>query len=159
MPQEVERKFLVQSDGWRGLAEGTVYRQGYLCAEPGRTVRVRVAGDRGYLTIKGPTQGIGRAEYEYLIPLAEAEEMLDTLCLGALIEKTRYCIPVDGLIWEVDEFSGENAGLVVAEVELEDENQAVTCPDWVGEEVSGDVRYYNASLVRCPFGEWEEGGG
>lgn len=154
MGKEIERKFLVGSDAWRGLGEGTFYRQGYLSVEPERTVRVRVAGDKGYLTIKGLSQGAARAEFEYAIPREEAVEMLDTLCLRPQIEKTRYRIPHAGLVWEVDEFFGDNEGLLLAEVELAEEGQAVDLPDWIGEEVTGDPRYYNASLVERPFSTW-----
>jgi adenylate cyclase len=158
MPREIERKFLVRSDAWRGGAVGKRYRQGYLSTEPDRTVRVRVAGDAGFLTVKGRAAGATRAEYEYPIPRQDAEEMLDRLCLRPIVEKTRYRIPWGGLTWEVDDFSGENAGLVVAEVELEDEGQAVDLPPWVGREVTDDPRYANASLVARPYATWEEKG-
>jgi CYTH domain-containing protein len=154
MPQEIERKFLVASDAWRRGAVGERYRQGYLSTEPERTVRVRLAGEAGFLTVKGRGEGAARAEYEYPIPREHAEEMLDRLCLRPLIEKTRYRIPFAGLTWEVDEFSGDNAGLVVAEVELEDERQPVALPPWVGREVTDDPRYANASLVARPFTTW-----
>jgi CYTH domain-containing protein len=156
MPNEIERKFLVNGAGWRSFGPGTRYRQGYLSTTPERSVRVRVGGDEGFLTIKGKTVGAIRAEYEYAIPVAEANELLDKLCKRPLIEKTRYRINHQGLTWEVDEFEGANAGLVIAEVELESEDQAVVFPDWVGEEVTGDPRYYNASLVANPFSEWGE---
>lgn len=151
---EVERKFLVKGEGWRRLGTGVAYRQGYLVSGGGRTVRVRTAGERGYLTIKGPSSGISRAEYEYEIPLADAEEMLATLCEGPLIEKTRFRIPWQGLVWEVDEFAGENAGLVIAELELSEPDQAVDLPEWIGEEVSGDRRYYNSQLAKNPYRRW-----
>jgi CYTH domain-containing protein len=156
MPLEIERKFLVGSDAWRTGTSGKQYRQGYLSTDPERTVRVRVAGDAGFLTVKGRSEGAARAEYEYPIPREHAEEMLDRLCLRPLIEKTRYRIPFGGLTWEVDEFSGDNAGLVVAEVELADEGQAVELPPWVGNEVTGDPRYANASLVARPYATWAE---
>jgi CYTH domain-containing protein len=154
VPTEIERKFLVASDAWRSGAVGQPYRQGYLSTDPDRTVRVRMAGDAGYLTVKGRTEGAARAEYEYPVPREHAEEMLDRLALRPLIEKTRYLIPFGGLIWEVDEFSGDNAGLVLAEVELADERQAVALPPWVGREVTGDPRYANASLVARPYRTW-----
>ncbi len=154
MGLEIERKFLLAGEGWRGLAPGVRYRQGYIVSGQGRTVRVRTAGDQGYLTIKGPSQGSVRAEFEYPIPLADALELLDTLCDRPFIDKTRYRIPVAGLVWEVDEFHGENAGLVLAEVELQDPAQAVELPEWIGTEVTGDPRYYNSSLVRSPFRNW-----
>jgi adenylate cyclase len=154
MPREIERKFLVTSDAWQIGAEGKPYRQGYLSLDVDRTVRVRVAGDHGFLTVKGRSLGASRAEYEYPIPVAHAEEMLDRLCLHPLIEKTRYRVAHEGLVWEVDAFAGENAGLIVAEVELEAEDQTVALPPWVGQEVTGDPRYANASLVQRPFATW-----
>jgi adenylate cyclase len=155
MAQEIERKFLVVSDHWRALATGERYRQGYLpTAKPGHSVRVRIAGDKGYLTIKGPTQGLTRAEFEYAIPLSDAEEMLETLCDRPLIEKKRYRLPIDDIVWEIDEFTGENAGLIVAEVELASEDQPFEKPDWLGPEVSGEARYYNSSLVKNPYSRW-----
>lgn len=154
MAQEIERKFLVRGDGWRALAKGTPLRQGYLNSEKERTVRVRVAGDKAFLTVKGVTVGATRPEYEYEIPLADAHAMLDRLAERPLIEKTRYAIPVSGLLWEVDEFHGANAGLVIAELELTDEAQSFTKPDWVGEEVTDDPRYFNVNLIRHPFKAW-----
>lgn len=154
MPTEIERKFLVKSDAWRTLATGKLYRQGYLSTKKGCTVRVRLVGNQGYLTIKGSTQGISRAEYEYPIPAEDAQEMLENLCYRPLIEKTRYKIKLAGLIWEVDEFVGENQGLIVAEVELTNENQIIELPDWIGQEVSDDPRYFNANLTQHPFSKW-----
>jgi CYTH domain-containing protein len=154
MPTEIERKFLVKGDEWRTLATGTVYRQGYLSTKKGCTVRVRLVGNQGYLTIKGSTKGISRAEYEYPIPAEDAQEMLGNLCEPPLIEKTRYKIEFAGLTWEVDEFAGENQGLIIAEVELTDENQIIELPDWIGKEVSDDSRYFNANLVQHPFSQW-----
>lgn len=154
MAIEIERKFLVKSDGWRNLAVGEVYRQGYMSTENGLTVRVRVVGEQGYLTIKGPSVGNSRSEYEYPIPVEDAQEMLNTLCQSPLIEKTRYKISHGKLIWEVDEFAGDNHGLIVAEVELKEEAQVVELPDWIGEEVSHDRRYANSNLARNPFRKW-----
>jgi CYTH domain-containing protein len=154
MGTEVERKFLVRSELWRAGAEGEIYRQGYLAADPDRTVRVRVAGSRGTLTVKGRSAGLARAEFEYEIPVRDADEMLDTLCLRPLIEKIRYRVPHAGHTWEVDEFLGENRGLVLAEVELGDPAEGVELPEWAGREVSDDPRYYNANLMRHPFGRW-----
>ena len=154
MGTEIERKFLVVGEGWRGLGEGTLYRQGYLASRDGVTVRVRVAGETGYLTIKGITQGISRAEYEYVIPLSDATEMLDALCDRPLIEKARHHIYWDGLLWEVDEFMGENQGLILAEVELTDANQTINLPTWIGQDVSDDPRYFNVSLVQYPYKMW-----
>ena len=156
MGLEIERKFLVTGDGWRGLGPATLLRQGYLAAEPERSVRVRLAGERAWLTIKGPPRGLARAEYEWPIPAEEAAELLDTLCLRPLIEKRRHLIEVDGLRWELDEFLGENAGLLLAEVELDDADQAVSLPAWVGREVSHDGRYTNAALSRRPWGRWPD---
>ena len=154
MPVEIERKFLVTGNGWRGSGAGTRYRQGYLSLQAGASVRVRASHDAGYLTIKGETSGASRAEYEYPIPLVHANELLDTLCIKPVIEKTRYRIEHRGLVWDVDEFAGENAGLVIAEVELESEEQAIELPEWVGDEVTGDPRYYNVSLVSNPWSKW-----
>ena len=154
MGKEIERKFLVRGDSWRAGAHGKRYRQGYLSTVKERTVRVRVAGDQGYITIKGITVGAARAEYEYEIPLADANQMLDTLCERPIVEKTRYRIPQDDIVWEIDEFAGDNRGLIVAEVELKDEHQNYPKPDWLGEEVTGDPRYFNANLVAKPFTTW-----
>jgi len=154
MPQEIERKYLVKGEDWRVPGTGVPYRQGYLSTVPERTVRVRVIRDKGYLTVKGISVGARRAEYEYEIPAEEASEMLDNLCERPLIEKTRYRLEHHGLTWEVDEFDGDNAGLIVAEVELDDEDQAITLPDWVGKEVTGERRYYNASLIAEPYTGW-----
>ena len=154
MAKEIERKFLMANDTWRGLAQGKRYRQGYLSTVKERTVRVRTAGNKGYLTIKGISVGASRSEYEYDIPLADANQMLDQLCERPLVEKTRYRITHSGLVWEVDEFEGENRGLITAEVELKDEHQPVDIPAWIGQEVTGDARYFNANLVAKPFTRW-----
>ena len=154
MGKEIERKFLVKNDSWRGQAPGKPYRQGYLSTVKERTVRVRTVGDKGYITIKGITVGASRSEYEYEIPANDANEMLDRLCERPLIEKTRYRIPQGDVAWEIDEFEGDNRGLIVAEVELKDEHQVVTLPGWVGQEVTSDPRYFNANLVAKPFTTW-----
>ncbi len=154
MAVEIERKFLVKNDAWRSLSTGTVYCQGYIPTAAGRTVRVRIIGDQGYLTIKGPSNGTTRAEFEYLIPVEEATEILETLCDRPFIKKKRYKIVQDELTWEVDEFFEENQGLILAEVELIDENQVVDLPDWIAEEVSYDSRYYNSNLVKNPYCQW-----
>jgi adenylate cyclase len=156
MGREIEKKFLLTNNSWQGLAAGTDYCQGYLNSEKGRTVRVRTMGDRGILTIKGPDDLGARLEYEYDIPVDEAREILDLLCYKPLIEKTRYCIPFAGFIWEVDEFKGENTGLLLAEIELEYVGQEFAKPAWIGLEVTGDSRYYNANLVRNPYHLWKE---
>jgi adenylate cyclase len=152
MPVEIERKFLVVGAEWREQAKGQRFCQGYLASEGAVTVRVRRAGRRAYLTIKGSSDGIMRPEFEYEVPVEEAEEMLK-LCRRPLIEKTRYEVPFDGLIWHVDEFAGENAGLVLAEVELRHPAQPVTLPAWVGEEVTFDARFRNSWLVDEPQGK------
>ncbi|MGJ3250579.1 MAG: CYTH domain-containing protein [Elainellaceae cyanobacterium] len=154
MGQEIERKFLVVGDEWRSHACGTPYRQGYIPTHSGVTVRVRIAGEMGYLTLKGLTSGISRSEFEYAIPVEDAKHMLDELCDRPLIEKTRYRLSIEGTIWEVDEFEGENRGLILAEVELTHPNQSVSIPGWVGQEVSNDPRYFNAYLANHPFSQW-----
>jgi adenylate cyclase len=155
MPLEIERKFLVVGNAWRSPEPpGTRFRQGYLSLDPERTVRVRLAGPRGWLTIKGPGAGATRLEYEYPIPVQHAVELLECLCIQPLIEKTRYRVEHAGLVWEVDEFEADNAGLVLAEIELSDPDQSIVLPEWVGEEVTGDTRYYNASLVSNPCRAW-----
>ncbi len=154
MAIEIERKFLVEGDAWRDFGTPVLYRQGYLCTEPERTVRVRVAGPKAFLTIKGASTGPSRPEFEYEIPLEEAGFLLDRLCLRPLIEKERREIVNAGLTWVVDEFFGENAGLIVAEIELDAPDRSFALPDWAGAEVTEDVRYYNANLVVCPYSRW-----
>ena len=154
MGREIERKFLVKNDAWRTLAKGATCRQGYLSSAKERTVRIRTVDGRAFLTIKGVSVGATRPEYEYEIPFDEGEEMLDALAEKPLIEKMRYKIRVGGLTWEIDEFLGDNAGLVVAEVELASEAQAFEKPAWVGDEVTDDPRYFNANLVKNPFTRW-----
>ncbi|MBQ0822912.1 CYTH domain-containing protein [Microvirga sp. HBU67558] len=151
MPVEIERKFLVKSDEWRKPEPGQRYRQGYLCKGE-VTVRVRCGASRGFLTIKGGGKGLGRPEFEYEIPLDEAEELLK-LCPRPLIEKVRHEVLHAGMVWHVDEFAGENAGLVLAEVELRHPGQAVVLPDWVGEEVTSDERFRNSRLADVPWGK------
>ena len=155
MGKEIERKFLVKGDRWRSLGKGVLYRQGYIPTSGKQTVRVRIIGDTGYLTIKGATVGHSRLEFEYPIPLQDAQEMLENLCSHPLIEKKRYKIPQGDLIWEVDEFRGENEGLIIAEVELQTENQAITLPDWIDREVT-DPKYYNANLAKVPYSQWKK---
>jgi adenylate cyclase len=155
MATEIERKFLLVSDDWRHDADsGTRFRQGYLIGAEKASVRIRIEGERANINIKSATLGVRRQEYEYPIPMSEAEEMLDTLCEQPQIEKTRYLVPYAGHTWEVDVFSGKNAGLVVAEVELKSEDETIALPPWVGEEVSDDTRYYNVCLVKHPYSEW-----
>lgn len=152
---EIEKKFLLTGTEWKQLATGTAYRQGYLNSVKERTVRVRTINDQGFLTIKGVSVGATRLEYEYEIPLEDANALLDELCEKPLIEKNRYKISFSGFTWEVDEFFGENDGLVVAEIELESENQVFDKPEWVGEEVTGDSRYFNSNLINNPYTKWE----
>ena len=153
---EIERKFLLRNEDWRTLAShGTPYRQGYLSDAKLVSVRVRVAGDRGFLNIKSVTLNVRRAEYEYSIPLKDAAELLDQFCARPLIEKTRYRVPYDDHVWEVDVFEGENAGLVVAEIELTHADEPFHQPPWLGAEVSADPRYYNVSLVTHPYKDWK----
>jgi len=154
MAKEIERKFLVNGDAWRALAEGTTYRQGYLNSAKERTVRIRTADGRAFLTIKGITVGATRSEYEYEIPFDDGKAMLDTLVEKPLIEKKRYKIPVGNVTWEIDEFLGENVGLIVAEVELKGADQTFDKPVWLGDEVTSDPRYFNANLIKNPFTCW-----
>lgn len=152
---EIERKFLIRDDRWRQQVErSTRMRQGYLTSDARCSVRVRVAGSQGFLNIKSGTLGIQRSEYEYAIPLTEAEEILDTLCEKPLLEKTRHFVHHGQHVWEIDEFAGENTGLIVAEVELRHPDEPLACPDWLGEDVSHDIRYYNSQLVRYPYKTW-----
>lgn len=156
MAQEIERKFLVKDDSYKQLAyDSSRIQQGYICSARGRTVRVRIRGERGFLTIKGPSRdgGLSRYEWEKEIPLQEAEELM-LLCEPGMIDKTRYLVQSGKHVFEVDEFYGENEGLVMAEVELASESEAFERPDFLGEEVTGDVRYYNSFLMRTPFTRW-----
>lgn len=152
--REIERKFLVTGTSWRRTAEEREVCQGYLTLDKERTVRVRLAAGKGTITIKGSSQGIARPEFEYAIPSEDARTLLHELCLKPLIEKTRCRVPSGDLVWEVDVFKGENEGLIVAEVELASEDQEVELPDWIGEEVTGDPRYFNARLVAEPYSTW-----
>lgn len=153
MGMEIERKFLVKGV-WTPTGKGTRYMQGYLCADAGRTVRVRLAGEEAFLTVKGPSRGSSRSEFEYEIPRADAEEMLLTLCVTPPVIKTRYLEKVGNHTWEVDVFDGENAGLIVAEIELIAEGETFELPLWVGAEVTADHRYQNSSLAKNPFKSW-----
>ncbi|MBK1702709.1 CYTH domain-containing protein [Thiococcus pfennigii] len=155
MAVEIERKFLVAGDGWRAaVLSETRILQGYLVNQATATVRARVAGERAYLTIKGPGNGLSRSEYEYPIPVADAEAMLGELAVSPPIEKTRYRVRAGDHVWDLDVFAGANAGLVMAEVELAAEDEVFARPDWLGEEVTGDPRYYNVNLARCPYLSW-----
>ncbi len=155
MGTEIERKFLVTSDGWRREAQRRArFRQGYLANNERCSIRVRVAGDDARLNIKGAKLAVRRQEYEYPVPVDEANEMLDSLAQRPIIEKTRHYVEHAGHLWEVDEFEGDNAGLVVAEIELRSTDEVFEKPDWIGEEVSGDPRYYNVNLVEHPYKDW-----
>lgn len=153
MGVEIERKFLLAGDGWRALGEPLLLRQGYLSSDPARVVRVRVAGDQAWLTIKGRNVGATRGEWEYPIPLADANELL-ALCEQPIVEKYRRKIEFAGNVWEVDEFLGANQGLLLAEIELAAEDQPFDKPDWIGADVTHDARYFNSSLGRHPYSRW-----
>lgn len=153
MGLEIERKFLVRNDNWR-IVEGTPFRQGYLSSNLHRVVRLRTMGEQAVLTVKGLNTGAVRREFEYAIPLDDANDMLDNLCERPLIEKTRYKVNFAGHTWEIDEFFGDNAGLVVAELELQAEDEYFEKPDWLGEEVTDDPRYFNSNLVLRPYTTW-----
>ena len=155
MGKERELKFLVVSNEWKQSSQGNRYLQGYLSADKNRTVRVRIVEDSAFLTIKGLKVGDTAPEYEYLIPVEDANEMLKTLCLNHPIEKTRYRVPHGDLIWEVDEFHGKNQGLVLAEIELQPGQEVNDKPEWVGEEVTKDPRYFNSSLAQNPYTTWK----
>ena len=155
MAKEIEHKFTDKSDKYKSLATPTLYRQGYIPTTNGMTVRVRIAGEKGFVTFKDKTIGMSRNEFEYEIPVAEACQMLDTLCDKPQIEKYRYVIPAEqGLKWEVDEFLGDNAGLVVAEIEVPAEDTKFSLPEWIDKEVTGDKKYNNSQLCKKPYKEW-----
>jgi adenylate cyclase len=153
MSLEIERKFLLLNDSWRQASKALPYTQGYLSRGGARTVRIRTAGDKAFLTIKGPVVGISRAEFEYAIPPEDARQMLQ-LCEPPLIEKTRHTIFASGHLWEIDEFHGANEGLLVAEVELDQADEEISLPCWIGKEVTGDPRYYNSNLGTHPYSAW-----
>lgn len=155
MALEIERKFIVVNDKWKdNIVSESVLKQGYLAHQKNATVRVRIAGDSAYLNIKSATTGITRAEFEYRIPLADAEQMLEQIAEQPFIDKTRYQVRCGNHTWDLDLFAGENRGLIMAEVELGSEDEPFELPPWVGEEVSGDPRYYNSNLVKHPFTKW-----
>lgn len=151
---EIERKFLVVGEDWKTNAKALRIAQGYLVNDKEMTVRTRQKGDKAFLTIKAGSKGIGRLEFEYEIPVSDAHEMLEKLCACPPIDKTRYEVVVDGMIWEVDEFHGANNGLIMAEIELESADQAFEKPSWAGPEVSEDERFFNAYLSEKPFTSW-----
>ncbi|MFO7809662.1 CYTH domain-containing protein [Guyparkeria sp.] len=155
MAKEIERKFLLASEAWRAEIDRSERMvQGYLNDQGPVSVRARIAGGQAWLNIKSRTLGISRDEFEYEIPMVDAERMLDHLTTGPVIDKTRHFVPRNGLLWEIDEFHGDNDGLIVAEVELEHVDQPFYHPAWLGEEVSHDARYYNVSLVKNPYSQW-----
>jgi adenylate cyclase len=156
MAQEIERKFLVKGDFKPFVTKQTRITQGYLSSVPERTVRVRIKGDKGFITIKGigNESGASRYEWEKEIPVEEVKELLE-LCEPGIIDKTRFIVPAnDGLKFEVDEFYGDNEGLTVAEIELPDENFKFEKPEWLGKEVTGDVKYFNSMLMKNPYKNW-----
>lgn len=157
MALEIERKFLVANDSWRQAVEHCFrIRQGYLNQAKDCSVRVRTVENRGWLNIKSVTIGVQRHEYEYEIPFVDAQEMLDTLCQGSLIEKVRHFVPHQGHLWEIDVFEGNNAGLVVAEIELQSPDEPFSIPAWLGREVTEDIRYYNTCLAQRPYKTWRD---
>lgn len=157
MSQEIERKFLVKGDFTKQVYNSQRIVQGYICSSQGRTVRVRIRGNQGFLTIKGPSNesGINRYEFETVIPIADAEELMK-ICEPGIIDKVRNLIHAGNHIWEVDVFHGENEGLTVAEIELRSENEVFDHPDWLGQEVTGNRRYYNSMLIKHPFTKWKD---
>jgi adenylate cyclase len=155
MAHEIEYKYLVHKDAWKPSAAGVLYRQGYLSSAKECVVRVRVAGKEAFLTVKGATTGVTRLEFEYPIPLGDAADMLDRLCVGPLIEKTRYREEYQGHSWEIDEFHGDNAGLVIAEVELDSADERFALPPWAAANVSDDPRYFNSNLAMNPYKNWK----
>ena len=154
MSIEIERKFLVKDNSWRNFASGNKIIQGYISTNKEHTIRIRITKDKAFLTIKGKSVGPKRLEFEYMIPIEDANEMLNNLCKKPIIDKTRYKIQYKGLDWEVDVFHGNNKGLIIAEVELQNENQEIEKPDWIRREVTDDPKYYNSNLIRNPYSNW-----
>ncbi len=155
MGQEIEHKFLVVGDDWRSqVRSSTRIVQGYLAHTDRATIRVRIRSEKAYLTLKGPSSGIARSEYEYPIPVADAQAMLDEMAAGPVVDKVRHLIDVDGFTWELDVFAGENSGLVMAEVEVPSADTEFPLPEWAGQEVSDDPRYYNVNLAQNPYRNW-----
>ncbi|TGK23597.1 CYTH domain-containing protein [Leptospira stimsonii] len=151
---EIERKFLVTNSDFKKDVIPSVISQGYLNSDKNRTVRVRINSNKAFITIKSKTVGISREEFEYKIPVADAEMMINNICEKPIIKKLRYLISFQGNLWEVDEFLEENEGLTVAEIELKSEEEVFNKPDWIGKEVSDDSRYFNSSLIKTPFKQW-----
>lgn len=157
MAVEIEHKFLLANENWRkNVTHSVVYRQGYLSSQPTSSIRVRVSNNEAWLNIKSAVIGTQRHEYEYAIPLCDAQEILTNLCAKPLIEKTRYFVMHDNHQWEIDEFEGENAGLIVAEIELDSLDEAFAKPAWLGKEVTQDLRYYNNNLAKNPYNQWRD---
>lgn len=156
MGKEIERKYLIELTKWQQVSKpkGELYRQGYLLTDPDKTIRVRLTETAGYITIKGATLNATRSEYEYEIPASEAKELLDSFSVSEL-SKTRYRIEHGEKVWEVDEFFGDNEGLIVAEIELTTEDEEFDIPGWIGKEVTGDAKYYNSSLTVNPYNNWD----
>jgi adenylate cyclase len=155
MAIEIEHKFLLANNAWREhVSHSVIYRQGYLSSQATSSIRVRISDSQAWLNIKSATIGSQRHEYEYEIPLSDAHEILDNLCLKPVIEKTRHFVTHENHLWEIDEFEGENDGLIVAEIELDALNENFAKPDWIGVEVTQDVRYYNNNLARSPYNQW-----
>jgi adenylate cyclase len=154
MAKEIERKFLINQDALGALDNGTSIKQGYISTKDKTVVRVRVSGNQAYLTLKGEITGVTRSEFEYEIPVTDAEQIITELCNGPVVEKTRYLVTHCDHTWEVDIFHGENDGLVIAEIELGSEREIFEIPDWVISEVSGETKYYNSSLLANPFKSW-----
>lgn len=155
MAVEIEKKYLVINDNWRKfVTKSDTYIQGYFSTDESCSIRIRISEKKATLNIKSATLGVTRTEYDYPVPLDDAKDMLNSLCIKPLIEKTRYQVPYENHIWEIDVFAGENEGLIVAEVELESANESITLPDWIGEDVSDEIRYYNVCLVNHPYKNW-----
>ena len=156
MAQEIERKFLIDPDKLDDLNCGITIKQGYVPTSDNTAVRVRIMGDQAFLTLKGENRGAVRTEFEYEIPVSDAEQMLAELCSGPKVDKTRYLITHDKHLWELDIFAGDNLGLIVAEVELSSETEEVKLPDWITQEVTGDPKYYNSNLLENPYSNWTD---
>ena len=156
MAEEIERKFLVDRQKLPSLENSHIIRQGYIPGTRTATVRIRTSNDKAYLTLKGKATGLTRSEFEYPVPMRDALLMLDEFCEGSVIEKKRYLVPYEGHTWEIDIFEGENEGLIVAEIELSDENEAFAKPEWVTREVSSDPKYRNSNLIMHPYTRWEK---
>ncbi len=157
MAVEIEKKFLLANDTWRQQVKKSIkFCQGYLVGSNKASVRVRIEADKSNINIKRAVLGVRRQEFEYPIPMEDAKELLETLCDKPLIEKTRHYVYSADHVWEIDEFSGDNAGLIVAEIELKNENESFEVQDWLGKEVSADERYYNSMLIKKPYKDWQD---